>query len=960
MLFLQGKTLTKYHCMNIFRWFLTLVSLIPFTSVIAQDIKLADGKTDTRILADSLVNAGNYTQALPIFQELYNNYPLDYYYNYVLGVCFMNSVRRVDPAIPYLSRASAGEVPNKVYFYLAEAYRKTYRFDQAIDYYRRFTINGGSKDIKTSDIEKYLTICENGNSLLKYFYSPQIVDKKRVGLTDFFQYYSMVPKSASLVNKPDNLKSETDQKQNESTVIIYPNNPQTGDYIYYSSYGKSTIMGKDIYRIKRLDDGYWSKPENLGEAINTSEDEEFPYIASDGITLYFASKGHYSMGGFDIYRSVFDVGTKKWSNPENLGFPFSSPYDDILYIPDSKDSLACFATNRNCEGDSVEVVMYKVDKNPIQRSFTSVEEVQGIALLKTGKEKAIKNVKIDDGTQDREPIPIAKEKTKTKSASFNAVENDPEYIRVITKGFSKQKETDSLRVKLEKLREKFDYVTTAEERKSLELKVMKVENGLLAAQSEADKQFAQASQIEQEYLTGKRTPQGPTSSTFTNDNPDYLYQAQFAATVFRSDEINKLTQVEKLQSQINSARDEVVSAKGKYDACIEKNDSASNCNALLNQVSIKMSAYNVLVSKWFDVKYKIYSDCIMVAIVKSGNNNGDDARLEIYRANSHFRAATTIKNNLSDEGRNESLYEASLLNEIGILRMELAFARTWGMNLFEQQTTSKVIRLEKIAFGNPLPPVVVKANFVEVAEIKIVAKQEAGISKVETKSINSEPIFIKEDESLSFQVVEKSPYDAQNPIPVNEQYPSGVVYKIQLGAYSKPLEIASFKGMVPVSIERASGVKVSKYFIGRFKKFSEAEKSLAIVRSKGFKDAFIAAWLDGKSIPVSRAQTMEGNPVKKKTNDIQSKTGSETTSEKGSIYLVVIGAYPTKIPDGVLQTVKALTSGKDIFRKTNEQGQIVYSVGNYSSIDEANRIKDNLIASGISGVEVVAVEIEKK
>lgn len=942
--------------MNIYRWTSTFALLVVVNIALAQDIPVVERKSGTRVLADSLFNSGDYTKALPIFQELCDTYPQDYYYNYALGVCFMNSTRKVDLAIPYLLKASAGEVPNKVYFYLAEAYRKTYQFTQAIDYYRRFTVNGGAKDVKTSDIERYLSICENGNSLLKYIYSPQIVDKKRVGIIDFYQYYSLVPKSGSLIAKPDNLKSETDQKRNESTVILYPNNPQVGDYIYYSSYGKSPLYGKDIYRLKRLDDGYWSKPENLGESINTPDDEDYPYISPDGVTLYFASKGHYSMGGYDIYRSVYDVGAKKWSNPENLGFPFSSPYDDILFIPDSNDSLACFATNRNCEGDSVEVVMLKVDENPIRRSFTSVEEVQGISLLKMASDKQIKSTKTD-GAKQQNPNSVVKPKTKT--ASFNAVENDPEYVRVIAKGFSKQKETDSLRIKLEKLRDRFDYINTAEERKSLESRVMKVENALLAAQSEADKMFAQASQIEQEYLTGKRKPQGLNTSTFTSDNPDYLYQAQFATTVFRSDEINSLVQIEKLQSQINSARDAVVSAKSKYNACVEKKDSVTDCSALLNQSEAKMNAYSTLVSKYFDTKYKIYSDCVMVAIVKSGNNNGDEARLEIERATSHFRAATAIKNNLGSEGRSESLYEASILNEIGILRLELAFARVWGMNLFEQQATSKIIRLEKLAFGNPLPAVVVKADVESVAEVKTEAKQEQLISKVESKNI-SETIVIKEDEPLSFQIVEKSPYDAQNPIPVNEPYPAGVLYKIQLGAFSRPLEISSFKGMTPVSIERLSGAKVSKYFIGKFKKFSDADKSLSVVRSKGFKDAFIVAWLDGKSLPVSRAQSMEGKSNGADANTTKGNSTADSTSTKGLIYLVQIGKYQNKIPDGVLQTVKALASGKDIFRKTNDQGLVVYSIGNYSTIEEANRIKDNLIASGISGVEVVSVEINKK
>jgi len=949
--------LTKQLFMNISRWLLVLLLFAPLSEALSQVIEISEVKSEPSTLADSLFNAEDYSQALPLYLELCQQYPRDIHYNYALGVCYINTSREIETALSYLLKASRGEAPNKVYYYIAEAYRRNYHFDLAIDYYRRFTINGGSKDISTSDIEKRLAICENGTSMLKYIYTPQVIDRKRFTLNDFFQYYSNAPKTGSFIVKPDNLKSPTDIKQKEWSIIFSPSTPQTNDYIYYSSYGKSTINGKDIYRIKRLEDGYWSKPENLGTTVNSSEDEDFPYISPDGKTLYFASKGHYNIGGYDIFKSTFDSTTNKWSEPENIGFPISSTFDDFLYIPDTKERIACFATNRNTDGDSVEVVMYKMEVNPILRSFTTYEEAQRVAKLRSPKDKVIKNIKVDDGTLDREKNPFETPEVKTKPATFNTVENDPEYIRLITKGFSKQKETDSLRTKLEKLRSQFDYVTTAEQRRSLESKVVKVENALLAAQNEADKMFVQASQIEQEYLTGKRKSKGSDTTLFANDNPDYIYQAQFAPTVFRSDEINKLAQVEKLFNQINTARDEAISAKAKYNSCIEKQDSTTNCNGLSLQMVKKMNAYSALVSKWIDVKYKIYNDCIMVAIVKSGNNNGDGAKAEVERANSHFRAASAIKNNLSSEGREESLFESSILYEIGILRLELAFARTWGMNLFEQETTSRVMKLEKIAFGSPLPPVVNKTN-IEVVENKTEEKQEVAISKVETKNLNIEPILIKNDETISFQIVDKTPYDAENPIPVNEQLPYGVVYKIQLGAYSKPLDISAFKGMIPVSIERIEGAKVSKYFIGRFDKFSEAEKALTTIKSKGFKDAFIVAWYNGKPVPTSRAQSMEDKS--ETTKVVPVKNNTDATSDKGKIYIVQIGKYTNKLPDGIYQTVKAIASGKDIIRKPSDQGLMLYSIGNYSTLEEANRVRDNLIASGLTGVVVVGVDIEKK
>ena len=90
------------------------------------------------------------------------------------------------------------------------------------------------------------------------------------------------------------------------------------------------------------------------------------------------------------------------------------------------------------------------------------------------------------------------------------------------------------------------------------------------------------------------------------------------------------------------------------------------------------------------------------------------------------------------------------------------------------------------------------------------------------------------------------------------------------------------------------------------------------------------------------------------------KTNIDASSDKGKVYIVQIGKYTNKLPDGIYQTVKAIASGKDIIRKPSDQGLMLYSIGNYSTLEEANRVRDNLIASGLTGVVVVGVDIEKK
>lgn len=106
--------------------------------------------------------------------------------------------------------------------------------------------------------------------------------------------------------------------------------------VYFVSDNPSQSMGgKDIFMSTNRKKGTerWKKPVNIGPVINTPYDEEGVYITPDGKTLYFSSKGHNTMGGYDVFRSVkLDDGG--WSAPENLGYPINTPDDELFYRPD--------------------------------------------------------------------------------------------------------------------------------------------------------------------------------------------------------------------------------------------------------------------------------------------------------------------------------------------------------------------------------------------------------------------------------------------------------------------------------------------------------------------------------------------------------------------------------------------------------------------------------------------------
>ncbi|MES2566617.1 MAG: hypothetical protein V4565_07110 [Bacteroidota bacterium] len=127
--------------------------------------------------------------------------------------------------------------------------------------------------------------------------------------------------------------SDINSKYWESHACLSADN----NTLYFVSDRPGGYGGRDIYRCVRLPNGAWSKALNVGPVINTKYDEDGPFIHPDAVTLIFASVGHKSMGGFDIFASIIDE-EKKFSEPQNLGYPINTPDDDVFFVtsPDGK------------------------------------------------------------------------------------------------------------------------------------------------------------------------------------------------------------------------------------------------------------------------------------------------------------------------------------------------------------------------------------------------------------------------------------------------------------------------------------------------------------------------------------------------------------------------------------------------------------------------------------------------
>jgi len=178
-----------------------------------------------------------------------------------------------------------------------------------------------------SDGDLYPTsLSYNGNELYMV--------KRQEGNYDLYVSYLPGP----FWTKAVPLNSPVNSRSHETHASV----SKDGKTLYFTSDRKGGEGKLDIYSAEIQENLEWDNVQNLGNRINTPEDEETPFINRDGTRLFFSSKGHFNMGGYDIfYCDLRDDGT--WSDAVNIGFPINTTGDDLFYYPIDNSKTAYYA-----------------------------------------------------------------------------------------------------------------------------------------------------------------------------------------------------------------------------------------------------------------------------------------------------------------------------------------------------------------------------------------------------------------------------------------------------------------------------------------------------------------------------------------------------------------------------------------------------------------------------------------
>ncbi len=286
--------------------------------------------------ANRLFEAGKYEEALQQYQLLLRRNPRNVLYAYRTARCLQEN-GQWEEALPLF--AKTGKKYVLTYFFMGECYQALWRSEEAIEAFNTYLDEANNHD-RDAYIHEQITLAEKRQRFLKRVADLSIIDSVRLHRNGLLTAYTLSQESGRL-----------EHFLNDST-IAYRN--QRGDQRYFSVSDNGLQL---LFRQNRLLDD-WAAAEPLPESINRAAAQAYPFVLSDGVTLYFASQSEDGLGGWDIYMSRYNSVTNTYMTAENIGYPFNSEGNDYLYAVDELRGIGYFASDRFCSSDSVTVYRF--------------------------------------------------------------------------------------------------------------------------------------------------------------------------------------------------------------------------------------------------------------------------------------------------------------------------------------------------------------------------------------------------------------------------------------------------------------------------------------------------------------------------------------------------------------------------------------------------------------------------
>lgn len=274
--------------------------------------------------ANDLFQSANYTSALKEYGLLLRRYPSSALFAYRYARC-AQELGDYTTAIQYFKKS--GNRYDLKHFNLGEIYLTLCYPEEAIASYEAYLATQPSDSERVPYVRTQIHKAEKLQRYLRRVEKVNIIDSVETTIDSILTYCPLSAEVGSMTYTPD-------------SNIIYTN--QRADRRLWATIHDSLSVIVSSHSLM----GQWSQPDTLPQEVNIADKQAYPYVLSDGVTIYFAACDSNGLGGYDIYVTRYNTYTDSYTTPENLGMPFNSTANDYLMLIDEHNNIGYFATDR--------------------------------------------------------------------------------------------------------------------------------------------------------------------------------------------------------------------------------------------------------------------------------------------------------------------------------------------------------------------------------------------------------------------------------------------------------------------------------------------------------------------------------------------------------------------------------------------------------------------------------------
>lgn len=360
-------------------------------------------------------------------------------------------------------------------FYLGEIYFEKYLFQDAADAYADYIFKPDASDSLLYKVEKKQKQAELGARFLNRVEDVAIIDSTVVDKTDFIKKMKFTRELGTLSqnNEFDGLKN----------IALSVFTTQRGDRQYFADMENGNI---DLFTKYKLLEN-WTEAEPLAD-LNSEANENFPFLMLDGVTLYFASDGEESMGGYDIFITRLNTSDNRFLKPENIGMPFNSPFNDYMMVIDELNKVGWFVSDRYLPEGKVAIYQFipnaekRIIRSENQDSIINKAQIKEFTILDDAVKLSLQKTE-SKNTSSVNKIFINDKISYSDASDFKSNEARNHFYQIE----KLNEELKASTIELETLRESFANARNEENRRNIGSKIFTLEARLREIKPQIDK-----------------------------------------------------------------------------------------------------------------------------------------------------------------------------------------------------------------------------------------------------------------------------------------------------------------------------------------------------------------------------------------------------------------------------------------------------------------------------------------